>query len=39
MLYLLQRIWRRLTDGARMLIVLWLGSIAMLLVMGALGLL
>ena len=39
MLYLVQSIWRRLTDGARMLIVLWLGSIAMLLVMGALGLL
>lgn len=39
MLYLLKRLWRRLSDGARMLIVLWLGFIGMLLVMGALGLL
>lgn len=39
MLYSLQRLWRRLSDGARMLIVLWLGFIATLLAMGAFGLL
>jgi len=39
MLYFLKRTWQRLSDSARMLIALWLGFSAMLLVMGALGLL
>lgn len=39
MLYHLRCFWRRLSDGARMLVVLWLGFITMLLAMGAFGLL
>jgi hypothetical protein len=38
-MYRLRYFWYRLNDGARMLIVMWFGFIAMLLAMGAFGLL